>query len=315
MSTPLVSAIVPTRHRPHLLRRALRSILGQTLTDLEVIVVLDGPDPATEAVLAGEPDRRLRVLALPEHVGKARASNAAVAAARGRWLALLDDDDEWLPRKLEHQVTTAEQTASPHVIVSCHFLVQAPAGDFLWPRRLPAAGEPLGDYLLARNSPFTGEGMVQTLTLLADRPLMQAIPFDPRWRRHIDTDWLLRAAAVDGTTVRFVPQTEPLAVWHMEATGNHIGSSLDWRHSLDWVESHRRGLSPRAYSSFLLNQVAAIAARSGDWRALPLLLRRAFTAGRPHPLLVAGSLARFLLPQSATGLAAGLNERFRGGRG
>ena len=59
-----VSAVIPTRGRPELLRRAVRSALAQTLRDIEVLVVIDGPDPVTQAVLQElvQQDGRLRVL-------------------------------------------------------------------------------------------------------------------------------------------------------------------------------------------------------------------------------------------------------------
>ena len=62
-----VSAVIPTRGRPELLRRAVRSALAQTLREIEVVVVIDGEDPATQVVLQelAQQDGRLRVLALP----------------------------------------------------------------------------------------------------------------------------------------------------------------------------------------------------------------------------------------------------------
>ena len=94
-----VSAVIPTRGRPELLRRAVRSALAQTLRDIEVVVVIDGPDPVTHGVLQelAQQDSRLRVLALPSSVGGSDARNRGVDAAAGEWIAFLDDDDEWLP--------------------------------------------------------------------------------------------------------------------------------------------------------------------------------------------------------------------------
>src|SRR5438552_18910900 len=62
--TPTVSVVIPTKNRPDLLRNALDSVLAQTFADYEIIVVVDGPDPATEELLRAEPDPRLRF-----HVG------------------------------------------------------------------------------------------------------------------------------------------------------------------------------------------------------------------------------------------------------
>src|SRR5258708_12428390 len=71
---PEISVVIPTVGRPALVVRAVASVLAQTLADLEVIVVIDGPDPATQLALAGIADPRLRVLENPTplHVGATR---------------------------------------------------------------------------------------------------------------------------------------------------------------------------------------------------------------------------------------------------
>ena len=77
---PDVSVVVPTRFRPDLVIRAVRSALAQTHHNLEVIVVVDGPDAATWDALAAIDDLRLRVLMLPEPGGAPNARNAGVRA-------------------------------------------------------------------------------------------------------------------------------------------------------------------------------------------------------------------------------------------
>ena len=98
-----MSAVIPTRSRPHLLTRALASVAAQTYADLEVVVVVDGPDPETEAVLRTWRDRPLTVVVNERSLGGGAARNVGVEAAKGTWIAFLDDDDEWLPNKLERQ--------------------------------------------------------------------------------------------------------------------------------------------------------------------------------------------------------------------
>src|SRR5579859_2653801 len=98
---PVVSVIIPTVRRPTLLARAADSVLTQTMRDLELIVIVDGPDDATVASLATIRDDRLRVIQIPSSIGPGNARNAGAATARAPWIAFLDDDDEWLPQKLE----------------------------------------------------------------------------------------------------------------------------------------------------------------------------------------------------------------------
>ncbi|MGB9514059.1 MAG: glycosyltransferase family 2 protein, partial [Candidatus Acidiferrum sp.] len=103
----LVTAVIPTRNRHQLVTHAVRSALRQTYRNLEVVVVIDGADPKTEESLSRLADSRLRVIALPESSGPAAARNIGVAAARGEWIAFLDDDDQWLPEKIELQMAIA----------------------------------------------------------------------------------------------------------------------------------------------------------------------------------------------------------------
>jgi hypothetical protein len=73
--TPKVSAVIPSRNRPQIVRRAVQSALSQTCTDLEVVVVIDGPDSSTVKVLEQMNDSRVRVIELAESVGASEARN------------------------------------------------------------------------------------------------------------------------------------------------------------------------------------------------------------------------------------------------
>ena len=101
---PTISVVVPTRDRPELLRRAVTAILGQTYPGLvECVVVFDQSDPDLPWGDPG-PTRRLVVVRNDRTPGLAGARNAGAAHATGELLAFCDDDDEWLPTKLERQV-------------------------------------------------------------------------------------------------------------------------------------------------------------------------------------------------------------------
>jgi glycosyltransferase involved in cell wall biosynthesis len=102
---PQVSIVIPTRDRWHLLStHALPSALGQIAVDLEVLVVDDGSTRENLAALARVEDPRVRILRNEHTPGICGARNTGVSAARGEWLAFLDDDDLWSPRKLRTQL-------------------------------------------------------------------------------------------------------------------------------------------------------------------------------------------------------------------
>jgi glycosyltransferase involved in cell wall biosynthesis len=111
---PEVSIVIPSFNRKELLRRALGSVLGQSYSDWEAIVVDDGSTDGTPDLARGFAGERVRFLRLPSRRGAAAARNAAVAASAGRIIAFLDSDDEWRPEKLERQMETFG-TAGPGV--------------------------------------------------------------------------------------------------------------------------------------------------------------------------------------------------------
>ena len=116
MALPVVSVIVPTYNRAHVLPRALRSVTKQTYTDYEVIVVDDGSTDATADVVSELADLRGRVryVKVDRNRGAAAARNRGIDEARGTYIAFLDADDEWTPTKLAAQVALFS-TAPPEV--------------------------------------------------------------------------------------------------------------------------------------------------------------------------------------------------------
>lgn len=103
-SLPEVSVVVPTHHRADLVAHTLRSILGQTVTEIEVIVVIDGADEPTARVIDSIADGRVRAVTNREPLGVSRARNTGLHHSRAPWVAFCDDDDLWAPSKLEEQL-------------------------------------------------------------------------------------------------------------------------------------------------------------------------------------------------------------------
>jgi glycosyltransferase involved in cell wall biosynthesis len=103
----LISVVIPTYNRVQMLDRALASVYKQTLTPTEIIVVDDGSQDSTQELL-------LRHYPQVKHIkqhrqGVSAARNTGIKIAKGNWVALLDSDDEWLPRKLEKQMAVAQK--------------------------------------------------------------------------------------------------------------------------------------------------------------------------------------------------------------
>ena len=102
MSSPRISAIIPTFNRAHLLPRAVDSILSQTLPPHSVIIVDDGSTDGTEKLIKKNYPE-IKYLK-QDNLGVSAARNAGITATSCEWLAFLDSDDEWLPEKLARQM-------------------------------------------------------------------------------------------------------------------------------------------------------------------------------------------------------------------
>jgi glycosyltransferase involved in cell wall biosynthesis len=121
-STPTVSVVVPTHNRAALLLLTLRSVLRQRDVDLEVVVVDDGSTEPVQHAVDRLGDSRIRVIRHDQPRGVSAARNRGAAAARGRWIAFLDDDDLWSPDKLRLQLDSAEVLQRDWVYAGCVFV-------------------------------------------------------------------------------------------------------------------------------------------------------------------------------------------------
>ncbi|MBD2231992.1 glycosyltransferase family 2 protein [Phormidium tenue] len=114
-STPDISVVIPTYNRADILSRTIDSVLQQTHQNLELIIVDDGSTDGTAALVSAIDDARVRFMPLGENRGGGYARNQGIKAAAGKYIALLDSDDEWLPNKLELQIALLDSATDPKV--------------------------------------------------------------------------------------------------------------------------------------------------------------------------------------------------------
>lgn len=106
---PKVSVVLPNYNGSAFLKIAVDSVLAQSFTDFELIVVEDGSTDGSAELLASYSDPRLRVIPLEQNEHICVALNTGLAAARGKYIARIDSDDCWLPEKLEKQYRYMEE--------------------------------------------------------------------------------------------------------------------------------------------------------------------------------------------------------------
>ena len=283
---PRVSAVIPTRNRPDLVCRAVRSVLSQTFQSLECIVVIDGPDPATIRMLQTIHDARLIVLALKENVGGCEARNTGARAARGQWVALLDDDDEWLPERLEKQLATADQAKIPVTMVASRFFDRGTSGELIRPRKFPRERQHIAEFLWSDGSPLGGiEGFPQTSTWLIRRDFLLEVPFTKGLPCLQDLDWLLHGFAHPRMCALFVD--EPLTIFHNDHARDRVAKAVDWHYSHGWATKNRDLFTRKALGFFIVIHCVNPAAQQGaGWNELSYLFRECRRWGKINSKLV-----------------------------
>jgi glycosyltransferase involved in cell wall biosynthesis len=249
IADPLVTVVVPTVGRPMVVLRAVRSVLEQTYRDFELIVVIDGPDEATRDALSAITDSRLRIFELSENGGVSKARNLGVSRGIGQWIAFLDDDDEWLPGKLEAQVGVAKQLGGERILLASHYVDKGLSFERVMPERKPKPREPLSEFMFCRKGILSRSGNLQTSTYFVSRHLAQHVPFRSEVRPQEDFDWLMRLAAELDRPFQLL--AKPLSIYHNEENVNREGAAGDFETFWNYAHQNRALFTPKAFSFYL----------------------------------------------------------------
>lgn len=213
-----MSVILRTKDRPELLAEALASLRAQVFGDFETILVNDGA-PLPEALLAPAPGRGLTAVVPPEPGGRTRALNAGLAAARGEWVAYLDDDDVYLPGHLA-ALDKARAGGARAAHTSVRQVRQERGADGVWRdgATITTYDRPLdpGRLLLKNDVPLIAVGHERALA-------EEAGGFDAAFDLFEDWDFLIRLSRL--TPVVHVP--EVTAVYRVRA-GSSVTETTPW---------------------------------------------------------------------------------------
>ena len=197
MSSELISVVIPSYNRREKLSACLESVLNQSYTDIEVIVVDDASTDGTGELFEPLSDPRLRYLRYEENRGACYARNYGAARARGKYLAFQDSDDVWHQDKLAKQYE--QLLASGADMCFCGMNRVSANGDHYYFPVHPFHQEQALEEFLAENR-------AGTQTMLMHRHVWEEIKFDESFRRYQDWDFAIRAA--ERFTLEYLP--EPL---------------------------------------------------------------------------------------------------------
>jgi len=207
MSSPTVSIIIPIYNRANLIGRALESVFLQSFQDFEIIIVDDASTDDLGSALKSFDDSRLQVLRHEKNNGAGAARNTGIRAAKGKYIAFLDSDDEWTRHKLAHQIAYLD--AAPDDIALCctAFVMNRVVDRQVFYRELK---ETMADY----TSLLSGCTLSPGSTLMMRREIIpESGFFDESLPRLEDWDFLLRYT--EKWKIGII--TEPLAWIHFYA--------------------------------------------------------------------------------------------------
>ncbi|MDE6701769.1 MAG: glycosyltransferase, partial [Acetatifactor sp.] len=211
----MVSVVITTcKREPDILRRAMNSVLCQTYSDWELIVVDDSPEDyalrdavrQTVEVIRKTAENRILYIAHEANKGACEARNTGLAAATGEYIAYLDDDDEWLPEKLALQVQRAQEAGPRTALIYCGSFVKMDGADRVILKRREYHRGRIYDSLILEN--YIGS---TSFPLMRTECLRAIGGFDVSMQSAQDADvWLRLAARYEIDCVE-----EPLVYYHL----------------------------------------------------------------------------------------------------
>ncbi|HUR41105.1 MAG TPA: glycosyltransferase [Verrucomicrobiae bacterium] len=283
----LVSVILPTFNRAHCLRRAACSVLAQSHSELELVIVDDASSDDTHDVVRKLGDPRVRYVRLDRNSGPAAARNAGIKLARHALIAFQDSDDEWLPGKLAAQLATLAAAPPEVALVSCGLVRHDPPAVFVFPPPVLLHGD-------SRRT-IRMHAIAFSQTWLVRREIFDRYGlFDEKLRIWEDWEFLLRvtrghrvhyladrlvlsylsADAISASTQRRIDSLERIVTLH--PTDKYLrgrlhylvgrfaalsGDALKARRFL-WMSIHCRPLYVRAWALLVVSVAGADAMRS-----------------------------------------------------
>lgn len=236
IAAPLFSVVIPVYNRASVLGHALRSVLAQSCQDFEIIVVDDGSTDDLKRIVDRPSDPRIRFFRQNNRGGSA-ARNAGIDQARGRYIAFLDSDDEFLPHHLEAMKRLLE--GAQNTVAYAPILVDRGGGRvFVKPPRAIRAGEHMATYLLC------DRGFVPTISVVVDAATAKRVRYDESLRLGDDKDFALRLYLAG---CRFVMAEKPGAIWRDVYDPGRSSAGRKGVRLQQWIEQLRPNIPEKAY--------------------------------------------------------------------
>jgi glycosyltransferase involved in cell wall biosynthesis len=320
LKPPRVSVIMPVFNVEDYVAEAVQSVLKQTFGDYELLIVDDGGSDRSFAICEAFSDPRISIIQ-QRNRGLAGARNTGIARARGAYIALLDSDDRWDPKKLALHVIHLD--TNPHIGVSyCPSRFIDKKGRPLRQTQNPKLLDISNEDILCRNPVGNGSAAVIRKSVLDaaayPHPLdaMRACYFDETFRQSEDIElWIRLALTLD---CKFEGIAPPLTEYRIVAAGlsaNIVRQFESWQKMIEKTEGYSRefiGKHSALARAFQLRYLARRAVQMGDGSFALSLMQQSLSAApavlwrepkKTLTTLLAAYAIRSLGPTLATRLA------------
>lgn len=177
----MISIVIPSYNRGYVIGKSIESVLRQTYSDFELLIVDDGSSDNTRDVVSNFKDERIRYVRVDENKGANHARNIGVDLARGDYVAFQDSDDVWRVDKLQKQM----EYISSNDVDAVFCLINQKNNEFSRIYPIIKNDESLKEHVLVEN-------LISTQTLLAKRSVLLQEKFDERLPRFQDWDLAIR---------------------------------------------------------------------------------------------------------------------------
>ncbi|PET00263.1 glycosyl transferase family 2 [Priestia megaterium] len=257
---PLVSVVIPTYNRGNIIENTINSVLNQTYSNLEIIIVDDCSNDNTEDVVKSFHDERIKYIKHTKNSNGSVARNTGIKNSNGEYIAFLDSDDEWFPEKIDIQLSYLLKQSTKNIVSYTQLIANRGHTQKMSSLQDIIEGEKVLDYLFVKN------GTIQTSTLMLDSNLAKKVLFNEKLKRHQDWDFCNRLQK-QGASFIFVKK--PLTTWNLEYREDRVSNGNQYLGSLQWLNDNKHDMSKDGERAFLAKVVAPFMGRSNKkWEAM-----------------------------------------------
>jgi glycosyltransferase involved in cell wall biosynthesis len=251
----LISVIIPVYNRANIIRRTIDSVLSQTYTNIEILVIDDFSIDydILKQIITEYRDSRIKLLRNDKNINGAASRNKGILHSKGEFIAFLDSDDEWHSTKLELQLKYAKENNFNGVIYTKSLVVNR-AFVAIRPDKAITDKENISEYL------FVNDGYIPTPSIFLPKPLAEKCLFNPDLRRHQDYDLLLRLHSMN---VRFHMIDKVLVKVNYDPNGKSEKRGASYELSEYFLHKYSQYFTVKSKKYFWMKNVGFYMARAG----------------------------------------------------